>query len=58
MAQFEIPARGSDAVRPLVVSLAAYHHREVSVELVQHSQDDKALVEWRAISLVNRTAVP
>jgi hypothetical protein len=57
-AQFDIPARGSPQYIPLVVSLAAYHHREVAVDLIQQSQDDRAWVEWGAIGLANRTAVP
>jgi hypothetical protein len=58
IAQFDVPARGSAQFTPLVVSLAAYHHRETTVDLVQYSQDERAWVEWSAIGLVNRTAVP
>jgi len=58
VAQFDIPVRGSAQCPPLVVSLAAHHHREVAVDLIQQSQDEKAWVEWSAIGLANRTAVP
>lgn len=58
VAQLDVPVRGSAQYVPLVVSLAAFHHREVEVELIQQSQDDKAWVEWDAIRLANRTDVP
>jgi hypothetical protein len=58
LVRFDIPVRGSDRSTVLAVPLGAYHHREVKVDLIQQSQDDQALVEWRAITLANRTAVP
>jgi hypothetical protein len=58
LARFDIPVRSSDRSAVLAVPLGAYHHREVTVDLIQQSQDDQALVEWRAITLANRTAVP
>jgi len=51
-AEFEVPARQSlQPPDPLVVSLVQYQGRETAVELVQQSQDDRAMVEWRAIEL-------
>jgi hypothetical protein len=58
LARFDIPVRSSDRSTFLAVPLGAYHYREVKVDLIQQSQDDQALVEWRAIALVNRTAFP
>jgi hypothetical protein len=55
--QFDVPVRGSPQFPPLIVPLGAYHHREATVDLIQYSQDERALVEWGAINLVNRTAV-
>lgn len=58
VAQFDIPVRGSAQFPALAVSLAAYHHRNVVVDLIQDSRDEKALVEWGSIQVVNRTAIP
>ena len=58
MGPFDVPVRSGAEARPLVISLAAHHGRTIAVELVQRGSQDKALVEWRAISLVGRTAVP
>ena len=56
--QYDVPARSGPQPPPIVVSLVRYHGRQVTVELVQQSRSDRALVEWQAISLVNRTKVP
>jgi hypothetical protein len=58
LGRFEIPARSGGQVRPLVVSLARYHGRQVTVELIHEAQAEGSAVDWEAISLVGRTAVP
>ncbi len=55
---FDIPVRNSGEVPPLVVSLVEYHGREVGIDLLQWSREERSLVCWHAISLVNRTEVP
>ena len=55
--QFEIPTRYDAEVSPIAISLAEHHGQSVAIELIQQSQNERALVEWRAISLVGRTAV-
>lgn len=56
--QFEIPVRYGAEAQPIVVSLSEHHGEPVLVELIHQPSDGKSLVEWRAISLVGRTAVP
>jgi len=64
--QVEVPIRwDKNAPKPLVVSLAEYAGREVTVELVQRGSDERALAEWRALSFtggaddaVRQTTVP
>jgi len=36
---------------PQIVSLATYTGRQVTLELIQQPQDERSLVEWRAITL-------
>lgn len=55
---FDVPVRQSSDSPPLVVSLAEFHGRKVAIDLIQLSPDEKAVVQWRAISLVGRTEVP
>ena len=55
--RFEIPARSGGHARPLVVSLARYHGRQVTVELIHAAQAEESAVDWEAISLVGRTEV-
>lgn len=54
---FDIPVRASGDAPPLAVSLAEYHGREVRVDLFQWPADERSLVQWDAIALVNRTEV-
>ncbi len=56
--RFEVPARSSANVPPLVVSLARYHGQQVTVELIHEAQTERSAVDWEAIGLVGRTAVP
>ncbi len=58
LGSFEVPVRQSPEFPPLVFSVAEYHGRDVAIDLIQSSADEKAVVEWRAISLVGRTQVP
>jgi len=58
LGRFEVPARSSANVPPLVVSLARYHGQQVTVELIHEAQTERAAVDWEAIGLVGRTAVP
>lgn len=55
---FDIPVRNAGEAPPLVVSLAAYHGREVAVDFLQWPSDERSLVRWQAIALVNRTEAP
>ena len=57
LGRFEIPARSGGHARPLAVSLARYHGRQVTVELIHESQTERSAVDWQAISLMGRTAV-
>jgi len=57
LGRFEIPARSGGHARPLVVSLARYHGRQVTVELIHGAQAEGSAVDWEAISLVGRTAI-
>jgi hypothetical protein len=50
-ARFDVPQRPYQTVRPLVVSLAPYRGRTVNVEILVRSDDDRSLIEWRAITL-------
>jgi hypothetical protein len=54
LGHFEVPVRGSLAAAPIIVSLAQYHGRSIAVELIQHPTNEKAMVEWCALSLVGR----
>lgn len=53
--QYEVPVRyGQEAPEPVVVLLSQFAGRQVAVELVQQSPDERALVEWRALALAGR----
>ncbi len=55
---FDIPVRNAGQSPPLVVSLAEFHGREVAVDLIQWPAEERSLVLWEAIALVNRTEEP
>lgn len=51
--EFEVPVRRSGpGAAARLVPLSDHHGKEVAVEIVQDSPDDRALVEWEAIGLV------
>jgi hypothetical protein len=54
-AQLEVPLRfGAETPEPLVVLLSQFAGREIDVELVQQSSDERGLIEWRALTLTGR----
>lgn len=50
-AELEVPQEDGGGAMPLEVSLREFREHEVSVQIIQHSPGDQALVEWRAITL-------
>lgn len=58
VATFDIPVRHSPEAPPLAISLARYHGREIQIDLIQWPGDERSLVQWEALELVNRTEVP
>jgi len=54
--RYEIPARAGPQSPPILVPLARWHGKQVTVELIQESRNGRSLVEWQAIALVGRTA--
>jgi tRNA U54 and U55 pseudouridine synthase Pus10 len=57
LGRFDIPVRSAANGRPLVVSLARYHGRQVTVELICDSRTEGSAIDWAGISLVGRTAI-
>jgi len=53
--KYEVPARAAGQAPPILVSLARWHGKQVTVELIQESRNGRSLVEWQAIALVGRT---
>ena len=55
VASFNVPDRPPRGdPDPLLVSLAAFHGRDVTIDILQLPSGDGALVDWRAIALVDR----
>jgi hypothetical protein len=51
--QYDVPVRADHRPpEPLSILLSKYEGQDVLLELVQQSSDPRALVEWRAISLI------
>ena len=50
--EFDVPRDRSDRwPKPIEVSLAEHRQRQVTLQLSQHSEDDRSLVQWWAITL-------
>jgi hypothetical protein len=54
--RYDVPVRAAAQAPPILVSLARWHGKQVAVEIVQESRNERSLVEWQAIALVGRTA--
>ena len=55
--QFDVPrGRPGSWPEPMEIPLAEHHERHVTVQLRQHSEDDRSLVQWWAITLAGSPA--